>query len=353
MFDQRQPLTAQTVNARSSDDSLNALYIVGGAAKPSSHKLPEWHKFERGLVLRLSLDTGRMETAAEYVSPREVCAPENPSVLFKAATLVDDTLYTCTNTEVLVYSVPEFKIVNYISLHFFNDLHHVAPSPWGTLLVAVTGLDMVVELTQAGELLRQWDVMGGDTWDRFERGRDYRRVATTKPHQSHPNFVFFVHDQIWATRHHQCDAVCLTDDTGAIRVDVEKPHDGEVIGDRVYFTTVDGHVVVTDPSSGRLIEAIDLRELAGADRPLGWCRGLQSIDDDVFVVGFSRLRTTRFTENVAWVRRQLKGMTSKAGDRNWMRPMPSRVACFDLKRRRLLWEQDIESHGMNAVFSIN
>jgi hypothetical protein len=32
--------------------------------------------------------------------------------------------------------------------------------------------------------------------------------------------------------------------------------------------------------------------------------------------------------------------------------MPTRIACYDLAAGSLLWEVDLEPHGLNAVFSI-
>jgi len=79
---------------------------------------------------------------AEYVSPPEVCPEEIP----ESTTLPGNKLCTCTSTEVLVYELPTFKLLHYIFLPCFNDLHHVYPTQQGTILVVVTGLDMVVEI---------------------------------------------------------------------------------------------------------------------------------------------------------------------------------------------------------------
>ena len=44
--------------------------------------------------------------------------------------------------------------------------------------------------------------MGGGqvpTWERFDPEVDYRQVPTTKPHETHPNFVFIVEEDVWVT----------------------------------------------------------------------------------------------------------------------------------------------------------
>jgi hypothetical protein len=57
-------------------------------------------------------------------------------------------------------------------------------------------------------------------------------------------------------------------------------------------------------------------------------------------IGFSRLRTTRFRENVKWVVQGFKKV------------LPTRVACYDLKKRECLVEIDLEPYGLHAVYSI-
>ena len=167
-----------------------------------------------------------------------------PAVLFKSATLRWNKLYTCTSTEVLVYELPSFRLDLYISLPCFNDLHRVCPTQQGTLLVVVTGLEMVVEITTTGSIVKEWNVLGEDSWARFSRQTDYRKVPTTKPHRSHPNHVLVLDQEVWVTRLHQRDAICLTSPGPRIDIAVQRPHDGYIFGDRIYFTTVDDDVVI-------------------------------------------------------------------------------------------------------------
>ena len=77
---------------------------------------------------------------------------------------VGDFLYCCTQTEVIVLAPADLEEVAYISLPMFNDVHHVVPTGSGTLLVAVSGLELVVEITLEGDVVREWNVLGEDTW---------------------------------------------------------------------------------------------------------------------------------------------------------------------------------------------
>ncbi|MGH7550628.1 MAG: hypothetical protein ACREK3_07720 [Gemmatimonadota bacterium] len=281
----------------------------------------------------------------EHVSPPEACA-EDASIVFKAGTVVDGRLYLCTQTEVLVHELPSFERRAYLSLPFFNDLHHVCPAGDNSLLVAVTGLDMVAEVTLDGQVVREWGVLGQDPWERFSRSVDYRRVLTTKPHYSHPNFLFSMNGELWVTRFEQRDAISLTPGGHRIPIELEKPHDGIVLEDRVYFTTIDGHIVVADTTTREVRKVFDLNAISKRDRDLGWCRGLAILDGRRAIVGFTRIRPTRFRENLRWLRHEL-GFRETRGD------LSTRLVCYDLDASREDWEIDLEDSGMNCVFSIH
>jgi hypothetical protein len=283
------------------------------------------------------------EVKAEYKSPAEARATGQSSNMFKSGTIAGDKLYTCTSTEVLVFDLPEFRISNYISLPCFNDLHHVVPDADGNLLVTSTGLEMVVKMTADGTVLHQWNVLGEGAWDKFSRDTDYRKVDSTKPHRSHPNFTFELDGQIWATRFFQRDAICLTDPGKRIEIGVQAPHDGLVRGEKIYFTTVDGHIVIVGRNSLRIDQLVDLKAINGHKALLGWCRGLLPVSPNRFWIGFTRVRKTKFRENLLWVRNVFRdGMTEK----------PSHIALYDTSVQECLQEIDLEPHGMNVIFSI-
>lgn len=303
----------------------------------------EWHLYESALILEINVENGDAQIRAEYKSPPEARATGQSSSMFKSGTIAGNKLYTCTSTEVLVFDLPEFKISNYISLPCFNDLHHVVPDADGNFLVTSTGLEMVVKITPDGTVLCHWNVLGENIWGKFSPDIDYRKVDSTKPHRSHPNFTFELDGQIWATRFFQRDAVCLTDPEKRIDIGVQAPHDGLVRGENIYFTTVDGHIVIVDKSSLKIEQVVDLKSINGENALLGWCRGLLPIDQDRFWIGFTRVRKTKFRENLLWVRNVFRdGMGEK----------PSHIALYDTVSHTCLQEFDLEPHGMNVIFSI-
>ena len=89
----------------------------------------------------------------------------------------------------------------------------------------------------------------------------------------------------------------------------------------------------------RVEDVIDLTALHDPDILLGWCRGL-ALQDGQMWVGFSRIRPTRFRENVGWIMSGFK------------RAMPTHIGLYDLKARRCVREIDLEPLGLGAVYSV-
>ena len=332
--------------ARCSDHGnagVDDLYVIGGRQRiPRSirHGQQNWQGYDRGMVVGVDTKTGTAQALLEYETPPQARAEDEGAISFQAGTREGDRLYVCTETEVLVYGLPRFERLGYVSLPWFNDVHHVRPTPDGALLVASAGLELVLEVTLDGEVRRMWNVLGEDPWERFDASLDYRKVGSTKPHRAHPNFVFYVGEEIWATRFQQGDAVCLTTPGQSFQISERRIHDGVLHDGRLYFTIVDGTVVVIDAQTFETVETHDLNSYHG-DRSavLGWCRGVL-VDGDRLWVGFSRIRPTRFRENVGWAARGFK------------HGLPAHIACYDLARRTCITEIELEDAGLSAVYSI-
>lgn len=325
---------------------MSSLYLTGGRQRKLLFKNEEEQRlYEAALILRLDPTSDASELKVEYKSPPEARASEETSNVFKTSTIVGNRFYTCTSTEVLVYEMPEFRRISYVSLPCFNDLHHVTPTRDGNLLVAVTGLDMVVKFTPEGKVLNYWNVLGKDPWSRFSPEVDYRKVESTKPHDSHPNAAFELGDDVWVTRLQQRDAICLTRPGLRINIEVQRPHDGLLWNGQLYFTTVDGRIVIANPQSLQVERIVDLHEIHRNSQHenilLGWCRGILPIDERRIWVGFTRVRKTMFMENVLWIK---KGFQNKS--------KPTHLGLYDIAEQKCLQEIDLEGHGMNVIFGI-
>lgn len=337
---------------------MRELYAVGGRARSDASNAKEWSRFERGLVIKIDPATGSGTCVVDYASPPEACPDDGPSIIFKAGTLTESSLWVCSQTEIMEYGLTDFEQRSYVSIPCFNDVHHVFPTPAGTLLVAVTGLDMVVEVDKSGTIIREWDVLLEPLWTRFSKNTDYRKIPTTKPHISHPNYVFMMGDDVWVTRNEQKDCLCLTDTSKIIKIVGEglsegsEPHDGVVFGDTVYFTTVDGHILIADAKTFAVRQIIHINDYVRSEAPLGWCRGIKILDQDRLIVGFSRLRSTTITRKVRWARNAVKALAGRNVE-STMQTMPTRISCLNLKDKSVEWTINLEDFGMNAVFSVH
>jgi hypothetical protein len=326
---------------------MGKLYILGGRERRLLlyDRRPHWSWYDAALILEVDTEFGSVRTCVQYETPPELRAGVKASVNFHSGTLDGNTLYTCTTTEVLIFQLPEFKQVGYISLPCFNDVHHVVPASDGNLLVVSTGLDLVVKVSREGKVLAEWSAIEEDIWTRFSRDIDYRKVESTKPHKAHPNFVFELDGDLWVTRFNQRDVVTLNGSGKRIDIGVEKPHDGVIRGDRIYFSVVDGKVVIVNRHSLAIEEIIDLREISREDDQVlpAWCRGLLPVNERSIWVGFTRIRETQFKENIRWIKTALhKGTLVK----------PTHIALYDTLEKRRLQQVDLEPYGMNTVFAI-
>ena len=316
------------------------LYVVGGRQRAPRSVVEQeeaWAGYDLGLVLRVRPETGEFSTVFTYESPSDVVSDEG-AISFQASTRHGDELYTCTETEVMVYELPTFERRAYLSLPFFNDVHHVRRSHAGNFLVANAGLEMVVELTHDGTVVEALNTLGEDPWAAVDPDVDYRRIST-KPHRAHPNYVFYLGDEVWATRFEHGDAVSLAPAGRSIDVSKERIHDGLLHEGRLYFTTVNGTIVIVDAETLRPVDVVDLNEIHGDRVLLGWCRGVL-VEGDTIWVGFSRIRPTRFRANVAWAARGFR------------HSKPTHIACYDLSRRTCLAEIDLEPPGLSALYRI-
>lgn len=341
-------MTSSTRLAGSGDGlgfDLGLLHVIGGRqrSRQGMRELDEqWYGYGCGVVVEVV--DGQPRPLLERRSEPGTIGEGDPE-LFKCASRRGDRLYACSETEVMVYRYPQFELLHHVSLPFFNDVHHVLPVDAPTdgaepnLLVAVSGLDLVAEVTVHGEVVSLWGVDGTDPATRIDPDRDYRINTRLKPHAFHPNHLFQLPDgSNWVSRFEARDAVEIANIERRMDIGQERCHDGVVFDGRVHFTTVDGSVVIFDADT---LEPVGAHRLPSARPGLiaGWCRGLSFVDD-VALVGFSRIRHTRVRGALSFVR---KGLTQSA---------PTRIAAYDRHSWQLLGEVDLEPAGCNAVFSI-
>ncbi len=325
---------------------MESIVVVGGRQKRTeTRSSKEWTRFGEAVAVSMNPDTGIYKEIVSHQTPPDARPEDEFSIVFKSSWIEDGILYACTQTEVLLYDLASGVEQQRITLPSFNDVHHVRPSRNGGLWVVSTGLDLLIEISRSGEVLKEFSAVETPTWERFDRATDYRKIASTKPHEAHPNFVFEHGEDVWLTRFEQKDAICVTSPGRRIDIAVERPHDGVVVGDSVYFTTVDGHLVIADLLTDTVTDVVDIQAFSDAEGALGWMRGLTVLDEGHVLLGFSTLRVTKFRENIRWVKK-------RAGQLENDVVLPTHIARYDIPNRRLIWRRELSDPVMDVVFSV-
>jgi len=317
------------------------ILMTGGVQRSNASKLGEGRRYKRAMLCRLDWDTGALETLFTLDKPNEHYPDDTPNMLFTSSTLDNDKLYLCSETEIFIFQYPQLKLLNTVSYPFFHNMHHVTPVAEG-VAVASTGLDLVVILDRETlEPVKFLHALGKDPWSRFSRDVDYRKVHSTKPHEAHPNYIFSRKGELWATRFNQKDAVCLTDQEKRIDIGIERVHDGHLIGDHIYFTCVNGFIVIVNSDTLKIDEVVDLGALEESNSPLGWCRGL-AIEQGKAYVGFSKIRKTAVRDNVKWLFDFVGAKEKK----------DTRVVEYDLETKCKVTERLMPKGSMDTIYSV-
>lgn len=318
---------------------MTELLVFGGRNHENAHQRPAWDRYETALVVKLrdGVVVDRLEYKG-WTLDEEV----GLSRLFRSASIVDGFAYTCTSTQVLKIDLKSLKIVEAHTHRLFNDLHHVAKFD-GHFFVAGTGVDSVLEFDDKWEFVKRYPVTDDELMRRHGMESDFRRIPTTKPHNAHPNYLAQWGGEIWVTNFEAGRVQSITSDRRH-HVSENRIHDGMLDRGKVWFTAVNGAVIRMDPATGN-IETFELATMTPTDKQLGWCRSIQVLGDNDLLVGFSRIRDTKLRENLKWLGNKLLG-----GD--YVISEPTRIARYDLAKRKETWRFDLEPTGVHAVFSI-
>jgi hypothetical protein len=264
--------------------------------------------------------------------------------MFTAGCIDGNSIWLPTDTEIYKFSYPTMKTEKVISHPFFQNIHSVARFG-DQLAVTSTGLDLVAFLdVESGSPQSLINVTGRDTWYRHSAVTDYRRVHSTRPHDGHPNYVFKIGDEFWVTRCTYDDAVCLSEQSR--RIDIGRgrgvtAHDGVVVDDKVYFTTVDGRLAIADASTMSIQWDLDLTKMESHMTLRGWCRGLY-IEGNFAFVGYSKLRQTKDRRKVHWMRRFRGAETVDQAS----------VVCYDLVLQKKVEEWRFPNEEIGCIYGV-
>jgi len=322
------------------------LLITGGILRRNGFELGEGKYYGCATLLKLDTDSSVVGQLLSIREGNENFPDVHPNLEFTVGDVEGDKLWLSTDTEIRLYQYPSLELLKTYSHPCFHNIHSVAVRG-DELYVTSTGLDMVVVLNKHnGSIVEYINAEGKPTWHRFSPDTDYRKEYSTRPHESHPNYVFWLDDEPWVTRCTQEDAVMLSDTNKKIDISgAKKPisvHDGIVSGAEVYFTTVDGSIIIADTKTRQVVESIQITSMEGYGALRGWCRGLY-IDGDMAYVGFTRLRKTKRQEKVEWVKGLLQGGSAVEA---------CSVLAINLKQKRILADYRIPSGMTDAIYSI-
>ena len=122
------------------------LIITGGRQSDSnlSYFNKEWNNGIEGVIFDDDTIHKKIEEKITYKTPEKYRPKKNYSISFKSGSIHDNHLYVTTLTEILIYTLPEYKLIERISLNIFNDLHHVVFYE-RNLFIVITGLDLVIK----------------------------------------------------------------------------------------------------------------------------------------------------------------------------------------------------------------
>jgi len=289
------------------------------------------------------LDFAKEKIVKSYIEeePDMEIHPATYSFSFRGLSVHSDIIYTCNGSEILEIDKNTFQVLKRISLPVFNDLHHVDIIN-GNITFASTGIDHI-GFIKNGEVELHSSLPEAESRV-IDDTIDYRAIST-KPHLSHPNYVFEIDGKTWITRFHQKDAICLEDPSLKLDIGTERPHDGLVVGDKVYFTTVNGAITVFNKNTQEKLEVHDLQSHYKQPK-IGWCRGIEVIGDFAYI-GFTRLRKTRSIENLGFLTDRWDSMmTSIKGT------PPARIIKYDLKNRKIIKEMVFNNSQLSVLFSL-
>lgn len=322
------------------------LLVTGGLLRENGFDLGEGMYYGTAVLASLNIDNGHVTPLIRLVEGNENYPSEHPNLQFTAGCIDGGDLWLPTDTEIRKYNLETLSLERIYSQPCFQNIHSVAVQD-DHLFITTTGLDAVVIMDKdSGAIRKMLNAEGKPVWHRFSATTDYRKLHSTRPHDCHPNYVFFLDGKPWVTRCTQEDAVSLND--VSMRIDISGPdkeisvHDGIVVGDEVVFTSVDGCIVIADTKTRLVKETIDLTMLKGFGGTRGWCRGLH-YEGGIFYIGFSRLRRTRSMNKLKW----LKDMAVRKKDID-----NCSVLAFNLLTREIVGEYNLPKDAIHAIYTI-
>jgi hypothetical protein len=324
----------------------NLNFIVsGGLSRDYRIKLKSGQIHKKAVLAVVNWDEKKIVKSMNYSSPPEHCPEVYPSIRFTAMSFNDDKIILPTGTEVLFVDKSKLEIERCISNKYFNDVHFARIID-DELAVVSTGLERIVFLDLKTENIKRIIKPGNMDFKEVDETIDYRKINSTSPHLVHPNYLINDINNIYITRFAQKDIVDLNNPNVSFPVAEERIHDGKIIGGKIYFTSVDGNVIILDLRTKKILKKIDLWKIDERKGLLGWCRGIEVIDNFAYVV-FSQFRKTKLLANIKWA------MDKVPGNKFLNVLAPTRICKYNLDTEQKIDELIIDSSAIDTIFDIH
>ena len=293
--------------------------------------------YEAGVAAVLDTGTGTVREVLRHRDEAQVCggAPGEVGHCLKGISR-DGEAWLLNTERSLLWMDGSGEVTRRWSHPRLNDVHH-ALRHRDVLWVAATGMDTVLEV-RGGEVHREHHLGTGDTAPLGDW-----RARSRKPHEVHPNHLYVREGRVWVTCLHGRSAREVGG-SGSLDVADERVHDGVLHDGCVWFTTVDGRLVARDLETGAVRHSVDLKQTSPRSGPLGWCRGLV-LDGEVAWVGLTRIRATRWRQNLAWMRGVVRGRQDATAH-------PTRVLGVRWATGEQIAEWEVEETGLHALFGM-
>lgn len=321
-------------------------FLLSGGGQKWSSGITKYFNSEPsahyGLLEVVDFEKKEIKTINKLKPNKEYLNKDKPDIRYTSCSLQGSKLYVGSTTEVFVFDFPSMDLIRTFSHPYLNDVHHVKEIN-DDIYVVSTGLDAVLKFDKDLNFCKAINVMGKNPNHRFSKTEDLRVLYTTKPHESHPNFIFNIDDDIYVTRFHQKDALCINNINKIFDIGIQKIHDGHLFDDEVFFTTIDGKVIIFDAETRQKKKTLDLNTICNKGKPLGWCRSLAKVDNHIYV-GFTKLRSTKVEDNVMW-------LTTTFLNKGYL-SLPTRIAKINIDTMVLEDEFILPKGHMNLIFTI-
>lgn len=326
---------------------MQFLVSMGIPAKDVKRR-QEGFKYAKAVMQVLDWDSKKIIREISHKSSSENLGA-GLSQMFKGAMVDEGQCYVVSNTEVLRYDLNNWELTGLFTDESFNDLHGVLKTDAG-VYVCNTGLEIVQCITDLGSndvaLNAEFNLAEVPTWHRFDKSTDYRAIPTTKPHEVHINHLFVLDGRLWVNLGSRRKAVCISDPELCIDMDAhfgenEKVlcHDGLVKDDKIYFTSVNGSIIIVNRKTLKVEERLDLNAINTLNKDIGWTRGLEIVGNKAYV-GITKVRHSKFKEYTRYL---------VTGERT---SMPSSIIEVDLERRVITEVYEAQNYQGHGIYSI-